>query len=83
MWQMKMKSTRSPRGVTPWGIFGGGLLLLINVAMIFLGPSLLPAMDEVEADQADDAPESGQRSDLVGGLFHPHPAPGKRTCPDG
>ncbi len=31
------------------GYIGGGLLLLINVAMIFLGPSLLPAMDEVEA----------------------------------
>jgi len=31
------------------GYIGGGLLLLINVAMIFLGPSLLPAMDETEA----------------------------------
>ena len=31
------------------GYIGGGLLLLINVAMIFLGPSLLPNMDEVEA----------------------------------
>ena len=31
------------------GYIGGGLLLLINVAMIFLGPSLLPAMDEIEA----------------------------------
>lgn len=31
------------------GYIGGGLLLLINVAMIFLGPSLLPSMDEVEA----------------------------------
>jgi UMF1 family MFS transporter len=31
------------------GYIGGGILLLINVAMIFLGPSLLPAMDEVEA----------------------------------
>ena len=31
------------------GYIGGGLLLLINVAMIFLGPSLLPNMDETEA----------------------------------
>ena len=31
------------------GYIGGGLLLLVNVAMIFLGPSLLPAMDETEA----------------------------------
>ena len=31
------------------GYIGGVLLLLINVAMIFLGPSLLPAMDEIEA----------------------------------
>jgi len=31
------------------GYIGGGLLLLINVAMIFLGPSLLPSMDETEA----------------------------------
>ena len=31
------------------GYIGGGLLLLINVAMIFLGPSLLPNMDKTEA----------------------------------
>lgn len=31
------------------GYIGGGLLLLINVLMIFLGPSLLPGMDETEA----------------------------------
>jgi UMF1 family MFS transporter len=31
------------------GYIGGGLLLLVNVAMIFLGPSLLPGMDETEA----------------------------------
>lgn len=31
------------------GYIGGGLLLLINVAMIFIGPSLLPGMDETEA----------------------------------
>lgn len=31
------------------GYIGGGLLLLINVAMIFIGPKLLPAMEEVEA----------------------------------
>jgi UMF1 family MFS transporter len=31
------------------GYIGGGLLLLINVGMIFLGPRLLPNMDEVEA----------------------------------
>jgi len=31
------------------GYIGGGILLLINVAMIFLGPSLLPNMDETEA----------------------------------
>ncbi len=31
------------------GYIGGGLLLLINVAMIFLGPSMLPNMDETEA----------------------------------
>lgn len=31
------------------GYIGGGLLLLINVTMIFLGPSLLPNMDETEA----------------------------------
>jgi len=31
------------------GYIGGGLLLLINVAMIFLGPSLLTGMDETEA----------------------------------
>ncbi len=31
------------------GYIGGGLLLLINVAMIFLGPRLLPNMDETEA----------------------------------
>lgn len=31
------------------GYIGGGLLLLVNVAMIFLGPSLVPAMDETEA----------------------------------
>ncbi|MDY6845750.1 MAG: MFS transporter [Chloroflexota bacterium] len=31
------------------GYIGGGLLLLINVAMIFLGPSLLHNMDETEA----------------------------------
>lgn len=31
------------------GYIGGGLLLLINVAMIFFGPKLLPNMDTVEA----------------------------------
>jgi len=31
------------------GYIGGGLLLLVNVAMIFLGPSLLPGMDETDA----------------------------------
>ena len=31
------------------GYIGGGLLLLINVAMIFLGPKLLPNMPENEA----------------------------------
>jgi len=31
------------------GYIGGGLLLLVNVAMIFLGPRLLPMMDETEA----------------------------------
>jgi UMF1 family MFS transporter len=31
------------------GYIGGGLLLLINVAMIFLGPSLLPNMGEEQA----------------------------------
>ena len=31
------------------GYIGGGLLLLVNVAMIFLGPSLLTGMDETEA----------------------------------
>jgi len=31
------------------GYIGGGLLLLINVAMIFIGPRLLPNMEEVEA----------------------------------
>lgn len=31
------------------GYIGGGLLLLINVIMIFVGPSLLPNMDETEA----------------------------------
>jgi len=32
------------------GYIGGGLLLLVNVAMIYLGPSLLlPGMDETEA----------------------------------
>ncbi len=31
------------------GYIGGGLLLLINVAMIFIGPKLLPGMAEVEA----------------------------------
>jgi len=31
------------------GYIGGGLLLLINVAMIFLGPKLLPNMPEREA----------------------------------
>ncbi len=31
------------------GYIGGGLLLLINVAMIFLGPKLLPNMAEEEA----------------------------------
>ncbi|MFA7407457.1 MAG: MFS transporter [Anaerolineaceae bacterium] len=31
------------------GYFGGGLLLLINVIMIFLGPSLLPHMGEEQA----------------------------------
>ena len=30
------------------GYIGGGLLLLINVAMIFLGPSLLPNIEESE-----------------------------------
>lgn len=31
------------------GYIGGGLLLLINVAMIFIGPKFLPNMDETEA----------------------------------
>ncbi len=31
------------------GYIGGGLLLLINVAMIFAGPSLLPDMNEADA----------------------------------
>jgi len=31
------------------GYIGGGLLLLINVAMIFIGPQFLPNMDETEA----------------------------------
>ena len=31
------------------GYIGGGLLLLVNVAMIFLGPKLLPNMGEEEA----------------------------------
>ncbi len=31
------------------GYIGGGLLLLINVAMIFLGPLMLPNLDETEA----------------------------------
>ncbi|MFZ3070657.1 MAG: MFS transporter [Anaerolineaceae bacterium] len=31
------------------GYIGGGLLLLINVVMIFVGPSLLPNMDQTEA----------------------------------
>jgi len=31
------------------GSIGGGLLLLINVAMIFIGPQFLPNMDETEA----------------------------------
>ncbi len=31
------------------GYIGGGLLLLINVIMIFVGPSLLPNMDKTEA----------------------------------
>jgi len=31
------------------GYIGGGLLLLINVAMIFVGPQFLPHMDETEA----------------------------------
>ena len=31
------------------GYIGGGLLLLINVIMIFAGPSLLPNMDEADA----------------------------------
>lgn len=31
------------------GYVGGGLLLLINVAMIFVGPRFLPNMDEAEA----------------------------------
>lgn len=31
------------------GYVGGGLLLLINVAMIFIGPRFLPNMDETEA----------------------------------
>jgi UMF1 family MFS transporter len=33
------------------GYIGGGLLLLINVAMIFLGPSLLKNMEEAQATQ--------------------------------
>jgi len=31
------------------GYIGGGLLLLVNVAMIFLGPQLLPSMAEADA----------------------------------
>jgi len=31
------------------GYIGGGLLLLVNVAMIFLGPNYLPDMEETEA----------------------------------
>jgi UMF1 family MFS transporter len=31
------------------GYIGGGLLLLINVAMIFIGPRFLPNMDKLEA----------------------------------
>jgi len=31
------------------GYIGGGLLLLVNVAMIFIGPRFLPNMEEIEA----------------------------------
>ena len=52
------------------GYIGGGLLLLINVIMIFVGPRFLPNMSEADATSADDAPQSGQCGHLVGRLFH-------------